>query len=243
MTDYVYPVDYTGQKATNLVKGEQHAVTEANYRDYFFIVPTFAPFFTNNFSLIHQADDGTVRELKEGVDFMFVLSYLGASRSIGIPVYGGISLSNLLTSGTVQLGYQTLGGMWSADAAFVLERIAEKNYNPRTTAWDNLTNVQETFPPINHNQDFDYVFGQGELIDAINKVTAAIASGQTSLPFVKHLMNKDNPHVVTADQVGLGLVQNLETATDAEVTGEISIKKYVTLDQVIAILKRHGIIL
>lgn len=240
---YVYPVDYTGQKTTNLVKGEQHAVTEANYRDYYFIVPTFAPFFTSNFKLIHQAEDGTTRELDEGVDYMFTLQYLGASRSIGIPVYGGISLSNLITAGTVSLEYQTIGGMWCADAAYVLERLAEKNYNPRTTAWDNLTNVQETFPPVNHNLDFDYVMGQGELIAQLALMTSAIASGTGTLPFIKHLMNFDNPHKVTKAQVELSDVENYPMATDAEVLAENPVKKYVTLDQVISILKRHGIIL
>lgn len=243
MADYVYPVDYTGQKATNLVQGEQHAVTESNYRDYFFIVPTFAPFFTNNFKLTHQAEDGTVKELHEGVDYTFVLSYLGASRSIGIPVYGGISLNNLYTSGVVSLDYQTLGGPWMADSAYVLERIAEKNYNPRTTAWDNLTNVQETFPPVNHNLDFDYVYGQKELIDQMQAIAEAIANSPGSLPFIKHLMRTDNPHAVTAAQLDLGNVANLPIATDAEVLAEAPVKKYVTLDQVISILKRHGIIL
>ena len=243
MTDYVYPVDYTGQKASNLVPGEQHAVTEANYRDYFFIVPTFAPFYARGFKLIHQAEDGTTRELKEGIDYSFVLSYLGASRSIGIPVYGAVSLTSLITSGVVSLDYQTVGGMWCANSAYVLERIAEKNYNPRTTYWDNLTNVQEVFPPVNHNIDNDYVFGQEELIASCNKIAEAVAGSTGSLPVIRHLTNFDNPHNTTAAQIGLGDVVNLPMATDSEVLQELPLNKYVTLAQVLSILKRHGIIL
>jgi hypothetical protein len=41
----LYPFDPTGMAADNLVFEEPHAVTEAHYRDYHFIIPDVAPFY------------------------------------------------------------------------------------------------------------------------------------------------------------------------------------------------------
>ena len=46
-----YPFDPTGKLASNKIVGEQQILTAANGVDYKLIVPTFAPFFTDNFNI------------------------------------------------------------------------------------------------------------------------------------------------------------------------------------------------
>ena len=96
MTNYVY--DSTGTLPANLIIGETHSVTEANFRDYYLIIPTYAPFFINNL-LVTLTVNNVTTTLVEGVDYSLVLFYLAASRSLGIPIYGGISLNNTSVSG------------------------------------------------------------------------------------------------------------------------------------------------
>jgi hypothetical protein len=201
MSEIIYPFDPTGRASTNYIVEEQHVVTEANFSDYFFIVPKFAPFFTDRLVVKHH-NLNDIRTLVEGSDYYLALNYLGATRSIGQPIYGAISFSSLINIGIVTISYQTLGGPWCADIEHVLEFLAEKHYNPRLVVWDQVTNVQETFPPINHTQDFETLVGYEELIEAIVGISETVANTKDLAPTVQHIVNNNNPHNVTLEQLG-----------------------------------------
>lgn len=228
-----YPLDTTGLNPACLVTDELHTLTEVNANPYRLIVPTFAPFYLDHLELEHIDSLGQVTPLVEGVHYGLCLIYLAASRSIGKMLHGAISINTNFPNGTINLKrYQTLGGSWTSDPNYVLASIAAQVYNPRVTAWDNVTNVQSIFPPINHDQNLDYVFGYQDLITAIQGIVTQIAAGPNqSLPFVRHLMD-----VQPASHVGLGNVQNIATAADAEVTQSQPIDKHVTLRQLLQIL-------
>lgn len=230
MSEIVYPFDPTGRASTNYIVEEQHIVTEANYRDYFFIVPKFAPFYADRLVVKHH-NLNEVRTLVEGSDYYLALNYLGATRSIGQPIYGAISLSSLINIGIITISYQTLGGPWCADIQYVLEILAEKHYNPRLVVWDQVTNVQETFPPINHTQDFETLAGYEELIEAIVQVSETIADSESQAPTVQHLINKNNPHEVILEQLGY-TVSTTEEALAGE--SKFSFITPYTLAQVIS---------
>lgn len=174
----LYPFDPTGQLAGNYIVNEQHTVTEANFRDYYFIVPVFAPFYITDFSMKITEIDGTVRNAVEGQDFTFVLPFMAGVRETGIPMYGAIALNQTLTNGILSISYRTLGGNFIANPALVLQNLAEKVYNPRTTLWDTVTNVPQIFPPSEHHQPADTVYGMQKLIEAINSVSAVIVANQ-----------------------------------------------------------------
>lgn len=207
-----YPLDLTGSAPTNLIVDEQHTTTEANYRDYRFIVPTFAPFFTTNLvvklTTIVQGVSNTIT-LTEGVDYTIAMPYMAATISIGRNLYGGITLNNLLANGIISISYQTIGGTWCADQNHVYEWLAEKAYNPRLILWDQVTNVQEIFPPSPHIQDFDTFYSEFDLIQAIDAIAAAVAGENPNLAL--HLINMSNPHHVTKEQLGLGDAVVLDT--------------------------------
>jgi len=169
-----YPLDLTGVSPANLVTNELHSVNEAHFRDYFFIVPNFAPFYVDNFKATITIGS-TTRDLVEDVDFSFALSYVTGTRVTGKAMYGAITLHNLNLNGIINLqAYQTIGGDQIADRLQVLTLLADKAYNPRTTIWDILTNVPNALPPSPHYQDYDQFFGQEEVVNALGQIRDAI---------------------------------------------------------------------
>lgn len=228
-----YPLDTTGLNPACLVTDELHTLTEVNANPYRLIVPTFAPFYLDHLEVEHIDNLGQVTPLVEGVHFGLCLIYLAGSRSIGKMLHGAISINTNFPNGTINLKkYQTLGGSWTADPNYVLTALAAQVYNPRVTAWDNITDVQAIFPPINHDQNLDYVFGYQDLITAIQGIVAQIAAGPNqSLPFIRHLMDVQSP-----SHVGLDLVQNIASATDLEATMPLAVDKHVTLRQLLQII-------
>lgn len=235
-----YPLDPTGLSPGNLITDEVHVLTEVNSDQYRILIPVFAPFHLDNFSLKHVTSTGDVVVLQPDVDYYFCLPYIGASRSIGKMIYGAVSINTQLIEGVLQVSYQTLGGEWVGDPNFVRERLAELIYNPRVTVWDVVTNKPNQFPPINHQQDFNTVYGQQELIAAVNGVAAQIAAGPNpTVPVVRHLTDTENPHETTAAQVGLGDVVNLPMASDQECDDLADVQKYITLSQLRRILNQR----
>jgi hypothetical protein len=232
MSNISYPFDTTGIASTNFIQNEQHTVTEANYRDYFFIVPIASPFFIDNLK-VYLILNNVTTELLEGIGYNLALPFIGASRSIGKMVYGAITLTDSITTGEILISYQTLGGSWVCDQQQVLNVLAEKVYNPRTVTWDEVTNVQETFPPINHTEEYDDVYGQEGVINSLIDIADAIALASGNSSNVTHFTDYNNPHQTTALQVGLGLVENLQVVSDAEIAAGVPVRKYVTYDELL----------
>ncbi len=173
-----YPLDLSGVSPANLVPNELHAVNEAHFKDYYFIVPNFAPFYIDNF----QASvivNGVTRPLTEDVDFSFALPYVTGTRTTGKGMYGAITLNNLDLNGLIKINYQTVGGDQIADRLTVLTVLADKAYNPRTTIWDILTNVPTAFPPVPHYQDYDNFYGQEQLVNALIQIRDAILTNSS----------------------------------------------------------------
>lgn len=226
-----YPLDTTGLSPGNLILNEAHTLTELNSNTYNLIIPKFAPFYVDNFKLRHISDTGVITNLQEGYHYNFALMYLGGTRSIGKALYGGISIIETLVNGYISIDYQTLGGDWTADSQYVLTRLAEMAYNPRVTVWDVVTNKQQIFPPINHDNNMDYVYGHGELITKLNEIVVAIINSSVTLdPLLTRLINN-----IGIDKASFGLDQiaNLPLATDTEVRNKTVVDKYVTLSQVV----------
>ncbi len=175
MSAITYMFDYTGTFGQNLVQNEVHPLTEANFRDFFYVIPKYAPFFTNNLSITYKTGN-TVIPLVVDVDYYLALPFYGATRSIGVPVYGAIAFNNKYTHGSVSISYQTIGGTWVCNTDDLYTALANLAYNPRIVPYDQIANTPTTFPPINHNQGLTSVMGQDALVAAIEGVGAAIVN-------------------------------------------------------------------
>lgn len=191
-----YPIDYTGQAASNLVVNEPQVLTVINDDPFRYFVPNFAPFYVTNFKIVGKNATGADITLKYGIDYEFSMKYIGATRAIGQTVYGGITIINRQIQNMVYVTYQCLGGKYSADRNYVIQTIAENNYNPRMVAWDQVTSIQETFPPTPHAQDLDTFTGLRDLIDCINSLTAKVGTTPDPLKDVlyKHILDENDPH-------------------------------------------------
>lgn len=238
MSGVSYPFDQTGLSPANLVVDEIHTLTEINDVTYRIIIPEFSPFYLDNLVVRHTDSTGVTRDLIPDVEYVPCLLYVGATRSIAKVVYGGLSINTELLNGVIKITYQTMGGDFCADANYVLERIASSNYNPRTAIWDTLSNVQDLFPPIQHPQNIDTIYGYQQLIDAINALAQTIVGGPNpSLPIVMHLTDSNNPHTVTKAQVGLSDVVNLPLASPDDIANKAPVDKYITLAQALELFE------
>lgn len=233
MTTVSYPFDTTGKADTNLVTNELHTLTEVNSAPYRLLIPVASPFYLNNLLLEHIDESGAVRELIEGVDYYNALIYMAASRSTGRPVYGGWSINNALINGTIRCQYQTVGGPWVADSAYVYQQLLENQANPRTVYWDQITNIQDLFPPTPHTDNIQDFTGLDSVLATMDSIRQAILDAPNNLPgtFMAHIQSTGNPHKLTLTDLGLQDLQPLPLATDDEVLRLADVQKYVSLDQ------------
>lgn len=230
MPTVTYPLDLTGNAVTNKIENELHAVSESNYRDYFFIVPNVAPFYVDNFSMSIIVSH-VETPLVEGVHYDFALPYVAGTRSTGKSMYGGITLHNLDMTGVLKITYQCLGGDWVADRLHVLHVLAEKAYNPRTTIWDIVSDKPDVFPPIPHYEDFSNFYGMEELVRAIDDIRTWIAANRNEKDIIKHLADETNPHKVTLGQLGYTI------ATPSDVTDQAGPELLLSVQSIIPILE------
>ena len=212
---FQYELDVTGRLPANRIAEEHHTLTKPNWRTYHFIVPRCAPYFNLNVSVIHVDNSGNRRELREGVDWVPSYYFIGASRACAAPVYGGISFLNMNLVGQIIISYNTLGGEWVLDAAGLAQVLANYKLNPLITTWEQIANVPKVFPPEPHEWDLVDMVGEKEVVEAIYDIANAIrrkngtsGSSNANTELNNHLNDKDNPHEVNKQQVGLGNVAN-----------------------------------
>lgn len=237
VNNVTYQFDPTGRSPDNLVQNEMHVVTDVNSAPYRILIPTFAPFYSNNLKVEHIDQLGVVSELHEGVDYYLALPYMDASRSTGKSVYGGIPIINQYADGAIRLTYQTVGGPWCADIAYVYARLLEHIFNPRTTWWDTLTNVQDKFPPLPHDHTVDDLYQVDILFQRLIDIRDAILQAPQNVPgaYIAHMLD-DAKHPTTPEAFGFGPAAKLDLATDQEVLNRSMVDKVITLRQVLLLL-------
>ncbi len=247
MPEVTYPFDPSGSAPTNLVTGELRTLTEVNAAPYRILIPSYAPFYLNNLLLEHINELGVATPMVEGIDYYPDLPYMAASRSIGQSIYGGLSIISTLPQGVMRVQYQTLGGQWCADASYVYEQLLTSVYNNRMTWWDRLSNVQDLFPPMDHEHVMDDIEGHVSLLAKLDEIRAAILNQPTTVPdlllkFQAHIAEQGNVHELHKNDIDLGHVENLPFATDQEVIELKEENRYISLRQVILLLKFHNLI-
>lgn len=226
-----YPFDPTGTAPSNLVVHEPHVINAHMFRNFYIIVPVFAPFYTTNLVIKYKDQFDVVRVMVEDVDFTLALPYMGATRGTGLPVYGAITFNDLTLDGVIDLQYQTIGGEWVCDSNYVLDVLATKAYNPRLIVWDVVTDKPSCFPPIVHYAPYDDITGQAEVVTALFSIRDAITNKMPIDYLHPHLFDYTNPHRTTKAQVSLGLVENYPVATAEDVYLMRPVDKYITLRQ------------
>lgn len=217
-----YQFDPTGTLLANKITGEQHIITAVSGRNYHFVVPTYAPFFSDGLTISYRDIDNNVRFLVEGIDFTFGFQFIAASRSCAKPIYGGISFLNLQLAGVVTLVYQTVGGEWTIDPVKINEILSDTLRNPRVTSWEHVAGVPALFPVVDHEWNLTDLVGMSDVVAKVDQVAVAIAN-KPAAPVASNFSI-----LPTKDMLGLGNVQNFSIASDAEAQAGTSITKYMT---------------
>jgi hypothetical protein len=194
-----YPFDPSGSLASNLVTGEQQILSPANSFDFNFLVPIFAPFFQESLVVNFTDINNNSRQLVEGIDFYCTHWFISASRACAKAVYGSICMLNRQLTGVIVLRYQTLGGIWLIDQAQIATILSDHLRNPRITAWEEVTDLPMTFPPIDHEWNLADMVGMSDVVTSLNNIEAAVR--QTLIDGLAAHEIAINPHNVTAAQV------------------------------------------
>lgn len=161
MSEYAYPFDPTGTASDNLITDEVHTVNPPDTAyDYFIVIPFHAPFFRNNLKVMYYPEG---RELIEGLDFALSYYFLDASHKTARQIYSAISLYDKTLSGYIHVTYQTLGGQWAINETKAAELLNDVKTNPRLTSWENIVELPDTFPVIDHEHHLEDMVGMTEL--------------------------------------------------------------------------------
>lgn len=225
-TPYLYPFDPTGTKADNRIEGEQQVLSPPAWRDYHFIIPKLAPFFREGFTLYHPASN---RVLVEGVDYLLTHRFYQASKAIMKPIYGSVLFFDKSLAGAVTLTYQTLGGNWTIDGVKINQILSQKQANPRITTWEQVAEVPEQFPVIDHEWDIQDMVGMSHVRDALEDIAETLEDrGVDNSTLVSHINNTNNPHGTTKHHVDLGNVENYPVASANQATGGTFDYAYMT---------------
>ena len=175
-TNSTYPTDYTATAQSNVVANEQQVLMGPQGSDHYFLVPFNAPFFKKDFSITVTDGNGGTRRLDENVDFIYTHKFIEASLSIGMDVFGSITLLRPDIKGNVSLTYRTLGSPWTLDTVGLTRFLAQKMLNPRVTSWAQINGLPFAFPVVNHPFDVVNLVGQTDLVNAINNLANVVAS-------------------------------------------------------------------
>lgn len=210
-TTGLYEFDPYGNNPNNLITNEQQPLQVPGPHDFYFIIPKAAPFYVA--TMVVKSSTG--QEYVEGVDYLFGHYFIEAVHQTGRAIAGSIRFLRRDITGIVELTYQTVGGQWGYDDNAVLQELSNKLVNPLRRSWDEIDPSPVAFPPVPHDQRVDELIGWQEVVDEVRNIADALQSNSGGV-LDDHIANKENPHVVTQAQVGLGNVDNFDTAGDLE---------------------------
>lgn len=135
-----YPFDPTGQAQSNRITGEQIIVLAPGDRLFHYTMVRFAPMFEQGLNVRLRDLNNNIIQLFPGVDYYLSHHFMDASLATMHEIYGSISFLRRDIVGTLIVDYNTLGGIWTLDAAQITEILANRVYNPRIRTWEQVTN-------------------------------------------------------------------------------------------------------
>jgi hypothetical protein len=245
---FIPTFDPIGSLAANLITGEKHTITAENGKDFHVIIPLFTPLLAKDLQITFKPLNGSNIILLEGIDYNLCYQFIGATRGCSKPVYGGIYLIDNKLSGIVTLQYRTLGGNWTLNSNKINEVLANQVQNPRTTSWEQIVQLPNNFPVIDHQWNLDDLVGASELVNAIESLTTGLSNQTNSInsrgleakTLVElHSLDKNNPHAVSKNQIGLDKVENYSVATNLEAVDSTVTNAYMTPKGTSLVINAH----
>ena len=206
-----YTFDPHARVPANLITNERHTLTPKNGYTFHYIIPDYAPFYIKDLKVYKKTQQGAKTYLVEGVDFVVGYEFLQAVNSTGIPVYGAISFINRNLTGDIYLDYRTVGGAWTISQNKIAEIIADLQYNPVITTWEQVANIPYQFPPTAHSHDIQDMTSFADLLNVLRRLGENLQGGggsvnqQQIIDIVERTLASGGKA-----QVGLSNLRNLE---------------------------------
>lgn len=194
MNPTVYlPLDLSGQAPSNLIQNETHTLQECNFKDYYIVIPNLFPFYEDNLH-VSLVRNGNIEHLQKNIDYELVIPNLALMREAGKAIYSGISFFDYHSDGVVSITYQSYGSNICADRVKVLQFLADKAYNLRQIAWENITNKPLAFAPSQHFNYFNDIYGQDIHVDRLQEIIDAILNrGNFLNNIISGILDTTNP--------------------------------------------------
>lgn len=174
--------------------------------------------------------------LTSGIDFYFAYPFIGATRAIGQPIYGGIKFIDLSLSGTMEIQYQTLGGIWISTQANIAATLATNpTIDPCGIAWEQVNNFPNVFPTITTPWNMLDQTPLSSVVSNLEIIRENVSTNALALNYgseIAHMVNMSNPHAVSTTQVGLNLVSNYPPATNVDALNPAISNEYINAAQV-----------
>lgn len=128
------PFDASGYSPQNRIINELHQVQYAGETEPYIIIPDYAPFFKDRFSIV----DSNGMVLQEGQDFIFTHIWSAGVETLGKELFGSIAFINVTGNGYFRLNYQTIGGTYPSGNAYATEGFHELSVLALSTLdWEN----------------------------------------------------------------------------------------------------------
>lgn len=226
-TEFTYPYNPNGVLEECKIISEPHTITPSSGRNYNWFVPFAGPFFGFSVVLKHVASGKT---LQRGVDYNLGLEYHVFNTQVTLrPVYGAIILIDTALTGQFTIDYMTIGGQYAINQNKALELVANAQLDPRSTYWENVTDIPSQFPVTSHLHNVVDITGMAEVVEAINTLAAALTSGggKWFQSLNEHLLDWNDPHHVL-DMITGGGGEAIPKATQQQAIAGTDNTAYMT---------------
>jgi len=211
-----YSLDVLGKTLQNKVIGEKHTLTpKTNPDDTLWIILENSPFHEWEFSMKYTPKTGPSRILQYGLDFDFCFQFLKASQSCNLPIYAGVKFVDVTLDGEVLVNYQAFGSDYSLTSAQRTQAYSTIKTDPSYMTWESA--VKALGLTMEWSLVVDHPWSSVN-VDVVRRAKEELEKAG----LVVHLRPEFLPtpeqakFIPSADELGLGLVENYPMATVAE---------------------------
>lgn len=179
---FLLEFDPVGQLPDNWKTNEQHTISPINGEEWRFFKPKYGPYFLHDLEVRHLKADGSWERLAPGTHYTHGYVYLDMKDLILQPVYTVIQLIDKSLSGEFQIDYHSVGGESTDIVHDLVIEGAAALLEPKKYTLEDIVDMPERLPPVDHDILTDHVFGWNKVVDAIWSICYAIAGD----PFIEH---------------------------------------------------------
>lgn len=168
----MYPVDMTGELASNLVT-ERVTLTTKNRDEFNIILPRCAPFFHDSVR-IKKLDTEEVmtfgKDFYIGGIFEGITPYTKYNQQVG----SIIVLLDQWVAGNYEIKYQTVGGDFILNETQFTQALKNAILNPLMVRWEDIHEKPIDFTPIKHYHSTDETNEYDDFINELGRVRQAL---------------------------------------------------------------------